>query len=346
MIRVLVVEDSPTVRQLLVAMLESDPEIRVVGQATDGRDGVRQARQLEPDLITMDVHMPELDGLAATKEIMTLTPTPIIIVSSAANDSAVALSLDATQAGALMVLPKPESPLDAGFEEQRAQLTAMTKAMAQVKLVRRWAPRRRTFDLPLGPRRLRDGDGDRIRIVAIGCSTGGPAALRTLLSGFPSDFPLPIVVVQHMARGFVSGLATWLDGGSPLRVKVAEHREQLQGGLVYLAPDDYHLGVGSDGRAIFSEGPAIGGFRPSVTQLFSSVADSFGAGSLAVIMTGMGNDGVAGLALIKAADGQVLAQDEASSVVYGMAQEAVRSGLTDLVLPLEAIAPRILEVVR
>ncbi len=345
MIRVLVVEDSPTVRQLLVAMLESDPEITVIGQAADGRDGVRQAQQLEPDLITMDVHMPGLDGLAATKEIMTLSPAPIIIVSSAANTSAVALSLDATQAGALMVLPKPEGPLDPEFEAQRAQLTAMVKAMAQVKVVRRWAPRRPAVDrqgaiLPSLPANL------RIRLLAIGCSTGGPAALRTLLDGFPPNFPLPIVVVQHMARSFVAGLATWLDGGSPLRVKVVESREPLRGGIVYLAPDDYHLGIGSDGRAVFSDGPPIGGFRPSVTHLFASVAQSFGAASLAVIMTGMGNDGVAGLAELKAAGGYVLAQDEATSVVYGMAQEAVRAGLTDLVLPLDAIAPRIVELVR
>ncbi len=346
MIRVLVVEDSPTVRELLVAMLESDPEIQVVGQAEDGREGVRQARRLEPDLITMDVHMPELDGLAATKEIMTLVPTPIIIVSSAANTSSVALSLDATQAGALMVLPKPESPLDAGFEEQRMQLTAMVKAMAQVKVVRRWAPRRPVSDLLHLASRLPAGDTTRIRIVAIGCSTGGPAALRTLLAGLPKDFPLPVVVVQHMARSFVTGLANWLDGGSPLPVTVAEDREILRGGRVYLAPDDHHLGVTREGRAVFYGGPPIGGFRPSVTHLFASVAESFAGSALAVIMTGMGNDGVAGLAQLKTAGGLVLAQDEASSVVFGMAQEALRSGLTDAVLPLEAIAPRILEMVR
>ena len=351
-IRVLVVEDSPTVRQLLVAMLAGDPEIQVVGEADNGLDAVRAAVRLAPDLITMDVNMPGLDGLAATKEIMAEAPTPIIIVSSTANQRAVALSLDATQAGALMVLPKPEHPLAPHFDEQRSQLVRMVKAMAQVKVVRRWggprAPRGATAR-PLPPHLA--GDPAEVRLVAIGCSTGGPAALRRIVDALPPDFPAPVAVVQHMARGFVGGLAEWLDGGAGPRVKVVEDGERLEPGIVYLAADDRHFGIGRDAhepralRARLDDGPPLGGFRPSATHLFTTAARTVGAATAGVILTGMGRDGVDGLLDLRAAGAPVLAQDEASSVVYGMAREAVLAGAASEQLPLDMVAARLRELV-
>ena len=234
MIRVLVVEDSPTVRQLLVAMLESDPGLRVVGQAADGFTAVELAESLAPDLITMDVQMPGQNGLEATKQIMNVAPTPIIVISAAVNQDAVALSLDATQAGALMVLPKPDAPDSPHFDEQRQQLVRMARAMAQVKVVRRWAPRAAT-PYPATP--VRVPVGSTVRVVAIGCSTGGPAALRQILQALPANFPAPITVVQHIARGFTAGLTSWLDGANVgPRIKVAEHGEALRAGTAYLAP--------------------------------------------------------------------------------------------------------------
>jgi two-component system chemotaxis response regulator CheB len=351
-IRVLVVEDSPTVRQLLVAMLSGDPEIQVVGEADNGLDAVRAAVRLAPDLITMDVNMPGLDGLAATKEIMAEAPTPIIIVSSTASQRAVALSLDATQAGALMVLPKPEHPLAPNFEEQRAQLVRMVKAMAHVKVVRRWGGQRRgrAAAPPAPPHRL--GDPAEVRLVAIGCSTGGPAALRRILDALPTDFPVPVAVVQHMARGFVGGLAAWLDGGGGPRAKVVEDGERLDPGVVYLAADDRHFGVLRDAqdprgvRARLDDGPPVDGFRPSATHLFASAARSLGAAAAGVILTGMGRDGVDGLVALRAAGAPVLAQDEATSVVYGMAREAVLAGATTEQLPLDLVAPRLRELAR
>lgn len=346
-LRVLVVEDSATVRALLVSMLASDPEIVVVGEATNGLDAVREAVRLAPDVITMDVQMPGLDGLAATKEIMAEAPTPIIIVSSTANQRAVALSLDATQAGALMVLPKPEGPLTPGFEEYRAQLVRMVKAMAGVKVVRRWPSRqRRTPTFP-----LEATAATPVRLVAIGCSTGGPAALRAILGALPGDFPVPVAIVQHMARGFVAGLATWLDGACALRVRVVGDGERLLPGIAYLAADDRHLGVTVDPRDGFAvrarleELPPVSGFRPSASYLFGSAARTLGSAVAAVILTGMGRDGVDGLLDLRQAGAAVLAQDEASSVVYGMAREAVLAGAVSETLALDAIAPRLRELV-
>ena len=353
-VRVLVVEDSPTVRQLLVAMLGSDPQITVVGEAENGLDAVREAVRLAPDLITMDVNMPGLDGLAATKEIMAEAPTAIIIVSSTANQEAVSLSLDATQAGALMVLPKPESPLSPGFAEQRAQLVSMTKAMAHVKVVRRWAARRsgrRPLQPALPHLARRAGDVATVRLVAIGCSTGGPAALQRILGELPASFPVPIVIVQHMAQGFVHGLATWLGGNCALRVTVVEDGEPLHGGTAYLAADGRQFGVVRDPRdpraihAQLTDAEAIGGFRPSATHLFISVAHALGADAVGVILTGMGRDGTDGLVALHEMGAMVLAQDESSSVVYGMAREAVLAGAASELLPLDAIAARLRELV-
>jgi two-component system chemotaxis response regulator CheB len=298
--------------------------------------------RLTPDLITMDVVMPEMDGLEATKEIMISSPTPILIVSATGNRSIMDLSFDATQAGALAVVSKPESPNAPGFAEKREQLLAMVKTMAQVKVVRRWGPRAGRLTsrpVPVAPM-----DSGR-RIVLIGTSTGGPAALRRILMDLPRDFGAPILVVQHIAKGFVHGLAAWLNSGCTLHVKVAEEGEVLEPRVVYLAPDDRHFGVRPDGRALISDRAPIGGFRPSATFLFETAAEACRGNAIALILTGMGSDGVAGLRALHEAGGLVIAQDEPSSVVYGMAQEAVRAGVVDSVLPLDAMAPRLAELV-
>lgn len=344
MIRVLVAEDSRTVRRLLVEILESDPEIRVVGEAGDGEETIEMAERLRPDLITMDVHMPILNGLDATKEIMVRAPTPIVIVSSAAREPDVGLALDATRAGALMILPKPESPLAPDFEERRAELVSMVKAMAQVKVVRRWAPittRARSVDGATA----RPGVGNA-RLVAIATSTGGPPALQRILMDLPRDFPVPILVVQHIADGFVEGLCRWLRSSCNLRVKLAEEGEPLQPRTVYLAADDRHLGVRRNGTVALVDEPPIGGFRPSATYLFESAAREFGAAAIAVILTGMGRDGVEGLHAVHEAGGWVLAQDEPTSAVYGMPREAVRAGVVDASLPLHEISGRLVNLVR
>lgn len=341
MIRVVVAEDSPTLRELLVEILESDPELRVVGRAQNGAEAVDLAIRLRPDLVTMDIHMPILDGLEATKEIMVRAPTPILIVSSSASGREVELSLNAMRAGALVVVAKPDDPRAARFDGRRAELVAMAKAMARVKVVRRWAREPGTAR-PAPARRV--APGAPVRLVAVTASTGGPAALHRILAGLPGDFPAPILVVQHIATGFVTGLADWLSGSCDLRVKVAEHGERLLGRTVFLAPDDRQLGVGPDARVVVADAPPVNGFRPSGTYLFASAAQVYGASVAAVILTGMGNDGVDGLKAVKAAGGWVLAQDEASSVVYGMPREAVAAGVVDAVVPVDEVAARLMEL--
>lgn len=339
MTRVLVAEDSATVRELLVHILEQDPGIAVVGFAENGREAVDLARRLRPDLITMDINMPIMDGLAATKEIMTVVPTPILIVSSRANDRDIQLSLEATRAGALMIMPKPDDPASDNFEKLSRELVSMVKALARVKVVRHWAPRPR-----VPPARSNTAQSG-IRVIALATSTGGPAALQQVLAELPRNFPAPILIVQHIAPGFVAGLATWLGGSCKLRVKVAEANEPVTGRTVYLAPDDTHLGVTSDRAILLSKAEAIGGFRPSANFLFKSVAECYGQHAVGVVLTGMGRDGVSGACALHAAGARMLAQDEATSVVYGMPREAFRANVVHEVLGLHTIAGRLIELV-
>jgi two-component system chemotaxis response regulator CheB len=348
-IRVLVAEDSTTVRRLLVELLRGDPAFEVVAEAGNGLEAVAQAIALRPDLVTMDIHMPLLDGLDATKEIMREVPTPILIVSSVATTSDVGLGFSATQAGALMVVPKPEHPHHPDFARDRDHFLAMARLMAGVKVVRRTGRRGEAATPPL-PATRRTPARQAVRAVAIGTSTGGPAALRRLLLDVPARFPAPILVVQHIARGFVGGLAEWLGANVALGVTVATDGAPLRAGVVHLAPDDRHLGVVVDataplGRVVLLDREPVGSFRPSATTLFESCAQAYGARLAAIVLTGMGNDGVAGLGAVRRAGGRVLAQDEASSVVFGMAQEAVRAGVVDELLPLDALGSRLLELV-
>jgi two-component system chemotaxis response regulator CheB len=340
-VRVLVAEDSPTAREMLVHILESDPALRVVGQARNGAEAVELARELRPDLITMDIHMPVMDGFEATKEIMIQAPTPILIVSGSANVMDVELSLDAIRAGALMVVEKPGDPLSDRFDARRAALVTMAKAMAQVKVVRRWASSTATRQ-PTGGEVIPTG----VRAVAVAASTGGPAVLYRLLADLPPDFGAPILVVQHIAHGFVNGLVRWLGSGTSLHVKVAEHGERLVRRTVYLADEGRHLGISRDARVVISDSPPIDSFRPSATFLFASAAEALGSSVAAVMLTGMGSDGVAGLRAVKAAGGRVFAQDEKTSVVYGMPGAAVAAGVVDFVVGPDVLATRLVHLVR
>ena len=351
MIRVLVADDSATARALLVAVFSGTPGMTVVGEARDGREAVTLTQQLRPDVITMDLHMPNLDGLAATKEIMITAPTPIVIATGSTLAGEVATAMHALRAGALAVMCKPPGPASPGHEEAVRKLVATVLAMSQVKVVRHWRsppPPPVPGALPLAGadegQRTKD-KGQRARVVAMATSTGGPAALQDLLSALPGNFPAPVLAVQHIARGFTAGLATWLNAVSDLHVKVAEHGEPLAPHTVYVAPDDRHLGVSPASTVVLSAAPPVGGFRPSGTFLFESAAHAFGSAAVAVILTGMGDDGVAGLRAVRQAGGRVLAQDEETSVVFGMPGAAVAAGLADQVLPLDKIAARLVQLI-
>lgn len=342
MIRVLVAEDSTTVRELLVEMLRADPECQVVGQASNGMEAVEKTKELQPDVVTMDIHMPRMNGFDATKQIMIESPTPIVIVTASLDPRDVETSMHALRAGALTVLAKPQGPGSPDFEEACSRFLTTVKLMSQVKVVRHWRERPRA-EVPCPRAAPGKGTG---RIIAIASSTGGPGALSRMLSELPGDLSVPVVVVQHIASGFGEGFVTWLNSTVPLKAKLAEQGEPLVPGTVYVAPDDKHLGVSARTTALLSTAPPLGGFRPSGTFLFESVAKAFGSSTIAVILTGMGQDGVEGLRQVREAGGQIIAQDEESSVVFGMPKAAIATGFVDYVLPLTAIAPRLLSLIR
>ena len=335
-IRVLVAEDSPTTRAMFVDLFKNAQGFAIAGEAQNGAEAIEQAIMLSPDLIVMDIHMPIVDGLDATKEIMRRAPTPILMVSASSNVADVSLGLSATQAGALMLLEKPSRD-----REELTSFLAMARAMSEVKVVRRWG---RSGGSPASSIPALSIPTRTTRVIAIGTSTGGPAALHRILIDLPRDFPAPIVVVQHMARGFIDGLARWLGSNVAVKVTVGADGDALTPGTVYLGPDNQHIGV-ADGRISLSSDAPKNGFRPSIDYLFDSCARAYGPALAAVILTGMGQDGVEGLETVKARGGRVFAQDEESSVVFGMAQVAVERGLVDDVCPLDLIGRRLKDLV-
>lgn len=326
MIRVLVAEDSATAREVILTILARDPEIEVVGVAKDGAEAVALTRRLRPDIVTMDIHMPVLDGYEATRRIMVEMPTAILIVSASVNVKDAQTSLDALGAGALGLSERP-SLTDS--TEDRDRFLRTLRALSDVKVVRRARP------APVAPARPTAPATGSAQIVAIAASTGGPAALAQIVAALPAGLPAPILVVQHNTHGFTPALATWLTGAGKLPVRIPEHGERLVAGAFYLAPDDHHLGADGGGRAILDPAAPIGGFRPSATYLFTSVARGYGSRALAVVLTGMGSDGTEGLRYLRAAGGHVVAQDESSSVVFGMPRAAIAAGVVDEVASLE-----------
>lgn len=349
MIRVLVAEDSPTTRELLLAILGSDPEIRIVGEARNGVEAVEKCQELRPDLVTMDIHMPRMDGLEATRLIMKEAPTPVVIISGQVDEREATHAADALRAGALGVLATPVGPRSPDFERSSRRILELVKGMAQVKLVSRHS-RAHTRPSPVPSRLSRpvsvEAREARVRGVAVATSTGGPAALTRLLAGLPSDFPVPILVVQHISPGFVKGLASSLNAACALEVKLAEREERVAPGTVYIAPDECHLAVTRHGRITLSRQPPTNGFRPSGDVLFQAVAGAWRDAAVAVILTGMGEDGVEGLGAVRDAGGLIVAQDQESSVVFGMPGAAIEAGLPDVILGLDQIADYLVEVAR
>ena len=334
LIKVLVVEDSPVVREFLVHVLGSYPEIRVVGTASDGEEALDAVRRHRPDVITMDIHMPKMDGLEATRHIMETDPTPIVIVSGSTDPHETAMMFRAIEAGALAVLMRPNGIGHPDHETTARELVQTVKLMSEVKVVRRWPRTLRAAPVAMG---LAQAPA-KVRIVAIGASTGGPPVLQTILAALPEDFPAPVLVVQHMAAGFVRGFAEWLAQSSRLPVQVAAHGESPLPGHVYLAPDGFHMKVARGGRIALTRDEPENGLRPSVSCLLRSVAEVYGGNAVAGLLTGMGRDGAEELRLLKEKGAVTFAQDKDSCVVHGMPGEAIRLDAAMLVLPPEKIA--------
>ena len=335
MIRVLVAEDSAVTREYLVHILSQDPMLLVVGAAHDGLEAVEQVERLRPDVVLMDIHMPVMSGYDATQQIMERVPTPIVMVSSVLSHDEVAMTFKALKAGALTVLDKPDGPGHPESTKTALQLQETVKLMASVKVIHRW-PQRNHPAPPLAPPLRKSGS--TIRMIALGASTGGPTVIAEILGDLPGNLSIPILVVQHIAPGFISGLVEWIGHSTSLRVKLAEPGESAQPGTVYLAPNGWQMGISRDGRIRLTNGPAEGEFCPSVSYLFQSVAQSFGSSAIGVLLSGMGLDGAAGLLQLKRTGGVTIAQDEETSVIFGMPGEAVRLGAAQYVLPPRQIS--------
>lgn len=349
MIKVLVVDDSPTVRLVLQTILESDPDITVIGTASGGQEALQKALDLHPDLITMDVLMPGMDGIEATRQIMAQCPTPIIVISAHRSDPVLAVSFSALQAGALQVVDKPENAFSPEGAAVRAALISAVKLMSEVRVVRRrygTLPRNGTPNGAPAPVSSPPGLTPReCEVVAIGASTGGPAALNMILSGLPANLPTPVLIVQHITAGFTQGLATWLQASCQLTIKIAQPDQRIQPGTIYIAPDDQHLSVDRGGRLRLTRDTMVNHVRPSADILFDSVAQTYGATAVGVLLTGMGEDGARGLLTIHQRGGFTIAQDEASSVVYGMPKAAAQLGACSTILPLDQIASTLVRTV-
>ena len=329
-----VVEDSPTVRKLLVSILQAAADIEVVAVGADGEDAVRLAHHMKPDVLTMDVRMPKMDGLEATRHIMRKVPTPIVIVTGNLMRADVDITFEALQAGALSVVHSPGLADPAGC----AKVVQTVRLMADVPVVHHW-DRRTEPTLATGPLLARDGSGLQPRMIGIAASTGGPGTLASILRGLPAEWPIPILIVQHVSRGFVTGLAEWLNSQTPLQVALASHGSVALPGSVLVAPDDYHLEVTAAGIVELCREPAYQGLRPSANYLFHSLATAFGCKSVGIILTGMGDDGVQGLKALRAAGGLTIAQNRESCVVYGMPHQAVALGAAEHILSPDEIVP-------
>ncbi|MBI1870020.1 MAG: chemotaxis response regulator protein-glutamate methylesterase [Chlamydiae bacterium] len=337
-IRVLVVDDSSLSSKMIVSLISSDPFLNVVGIASNGREAVELVSKLKPDLITMDLKMPVMDGFEATKQIMAFNPTPILILSSSVFKDGMNLAFKALSYGALDVMDKSRIEVSTDFIER-------IKILARVKVIHHPMGKLEEMGIPKKHKTPKDLEGGKI--VAIAASTGGPQALQVLLRLLPEDFPCGIVIVQHIAEGFAEGLAAWLDDDCQMRVKVAREGEHIEPGVVYFAPTGFHTRVEIGGIIhLVNETTEYANHKPSGNILFESVAKVYGDQAIAVILTGMGKDGADGLKRVKEAHGKIFAQDEASSIIFGMPKAAIDLGIVDEVLPLNRIAETILREVR
>jgi two-component system chemotaxis response regulator CheB len=333
-IRVLVADDSELFRELLARVVVAEPGFEVVAVAADGNEAAAQARRLKPDVITMDLNMPDADGFSGIARIMADTPTPILVLTANREE---AVGFRALSLGALDILEKPAASTD--LDDYGRLLRSRLRLLAGVKVIRHVRGLRERA--ASAPRRR----ASRAELVVIGASLGGPRALAALLRGLPPAFPVPIAIVQHIADGFTEGLAAWLASETRVDVHEGQDGEPLAPGRVVLAPTGRHLLVG-DGYVRLSDAPPVDTFRPSVTPLFLSAARAYGSRACGVILTGMGRDGADGLRAIRDAGGTTLAQDESTSAVFGMPRAAIELGAVERVLPLDEIARTLVEVVR
>jgi two-component system chemotaxis response regulator CheB len=345
-VRVLVAEDSPTMRRHLVNVINAAPGLRVVGEARDGQEVLALVGELRPDVISMDIRMPGMDGLEATRRVMNQYPTPVVVVSGLVEQD-IDLSFHALQAGALAVVEKPLDRSEPDYAAKQRHLVNTLIAMARVRVVRRWDT---VEEVPVVVGQAARAPQARVvpEIIAIGASAGGPSALSVILKDFPAGFRVPIVIAQHMPDEFTVGLARWLDKATALRVQLAEDNLVLEAGVAYLSPGSAHLSVirrqGQLVARLFTERGTYR-YQPSVDVLFQSVAQTCGPAGIGVVLTGMGDDGAVGLLAMRQAGAITFAQDEASCTVFGMPGAAIGCGAVMHVLGLSNLATTLTQLI-
>ncbi len=344
MINVLVVDDSQVAREFLVHILNADPAITVIATANNGEHALQILRGQQPDVIVMDIYMPIMDGLEATRQIMQTRPIPIVIVSSSVAAIDTETAFDAIEAGALAVLRRPAGIGHPDHQAMIREMVQTVKLLSEVKTVRRWS-RRRPLPVPVPVLAERKSGFLHARLVAMGTSTGGPSALETILAMLPKNFPVPVLIVQHMSSGFMEGFVRWLGNSSSLPVHLARHGEIPLPGNVYVAPDEYQMKIGPDEAILLVKDQPEHGSRPSVSYLFRALAQVYGGSCAAGLLTGMGRDGVNELRMLKEKGAITFVQDKETSVVHGMPGEAIRANAARLILPLGEIAPTLTRLV-
>lgn len=347
-IRVLLVEDSPIALTILKRILEASPEIEIAGTAQTGLEALGLIPELRPDVLCTDFFMPKMNGLELTSRVMACFPLPILVISASVQEEDTHRIFQLLEAGAVDILPKPKAGLDFENELLKQALINKIKILSGVKVFKK----RHSLLTPTPSLRQSSRLPSTVKIrytpkiVAVGASTGGPLALQELFASLPMDFSLPIVCVQHISLGFLQGLIDWLATSCKLPIEVAQIGERPKPGRIYFPPERQHLQIDHQGRFVHSQSPPVDSHRPSVTALFSSVAQFYRRKSIGILLTGMGRDGADGMKAISDVGGMTIAQDEATSVVFGMPKEAISIGAAQQVLPIQKIGPTLLKIIR
>lgn len=345
MIKVLIVEDSIVMQELLAFTISSSPDFKVVGIASNGEEAIELAIKKQPDVITMDWQMPKLNGLEATRKIMETNPTPIVVVSGsiAVNDLKVSFSL--LEAGALAIVKKTHHINHPDYKTEAHELIKTLKLMSEVKIVTRINKSRKVIKPPVvnfSGKKAKNSS----KLVVIGASTGGPLVLQKIIAALPENYPLPILVVQHISPGFIRGFIEWLTNTTKKTIHLASNGETPLPGHIYFAPDGFHMGIEDGPRIKLSDHPPENGLRPSVAYLFQTAADNYRNEAIGVLLTGMGRDGAAELKIMKDQGAITIAQDQESSVVHGMPGEAIKMDAVSYVLSPDEIANMLISLVK